>query len=204
MTMVWRQQERCSCKSIEPFYVESRSSLVASACLGLHSRLSFCEQCEHNVRFADQADLLRSTDKHTIDVPTHSETIREGGDSHAAERSSTMDRHVFPRSSERRGASSEGTFLFVQTSFPCQSSSAISFSIRITFPRGSIIHHATCAILCYKENLSLKKINIRILNFSRNFKIELPRYTLKEQFLLFVTIITYYYNYDYYCYNISI
>jgi len=201
--MVWRQQGRCSCKSIEPFYVESRSSLVASACLGLHSRLSFCEQCEHNVRFANQADLLRSTDKHTIDVPTHSETIREGGDSHAAERSSTMDRHVFPRSSERRGASSEGTFLFVQTR-----RSRVSRALRSLFlfvlPSLAdplfIMQHAQFYVI---KKTYLWKKSTRILNFSRNFKIELPRYTLKEQFLLFVTIITYYYNYDYYCYNIS-
>ena len=86
-----------------------------------------------------------------------------------------MDRRVFPRSSERRGASGEGTFLFVQTRRSRVSRALRSlFLLRITFPRGSIIHRATCAILCYEENLSLKKINIKILNFSRNFKIGLP------------------------------
>lgn len=105
----------------------------------------------HNVRFAGQADLLRPTDKHTTDVPAYSETLREGGNSHAAARSSAMDRRVFPRSGERRGASGEGTFLFVQTRSRDLLFRSYYLSLR------SIIHRATCAISCCEENLALEK-----------------------------------------------
>lgn len=103
----------------------------------------------HNVKFADQADLLRPTDKHTTDIPAHSETLREGGDSHAAARSSAMDRRVFPRPGERRGASGEGTFLFVKTRrFRVSRALRSPFLLVLPF-LGSIIHRATCAISCY-------------------------------------------------------
>lgn len=133
-------------------------------CLSWPSLPSFLPRA-HNVRFADQADLQRPADKRTPDIPTYSETVREGGNSHAAARSSAMDRRVFPRTGERRGASGEGTFLFVQTR-----RSRVSRALRSPFPLilpflGSIIHRATCAISCYEEDLALKKTNVRLFNF---------------------------------------
>jgi len=72
-----------------------------------------------NVRSADRADLLRPTNKYTADIPAHSQALREGGDSNAAVRSSAMDRRVFSRFGERRGASGEGTIHFcANTSLP--------------------------------------------------------------------------------------
>lgn len=177
-----------SCKSIESFHVESRSVRLLSFPLVLAFTLflPFASVRAHNVRFADQADLLRPTDKRTTDVPTYSETLREGGNSHAAARSSAMDRRVFPRSGERRGASGEGTFLFVQTRRSRVSRAPRSPFLLVLPFLGSIIHRATCAISCYEKNLALKKTNVRISNFREISRFDLHARTLSRKIFVIV------------------
>lgn len=79
----------------------ARSSLVASACRPLRVFTGVLSRRVVDRDVESQRYLLRPTGKHTADVSAYAETLREGRDPHAAERSPAMDRRVLPRLGER-------------------------------------------------------------------------------------------------------